>query len=693
MVIKISAETGNLQTEMAKVKAQLEKVGSTAKVEAGHTREMGDAFKEVAKRAVEFLAIREVVKFVAESGKAAVENSKSFELMALTLKNSTGASREQSKAVDEQIGALARSAGVMDDKIRPSFDVLVRSTKDSTSALALQKLALDVSAGTGRDLQSVTLAMSKAYEGNTGALARLVPAVKGATDPMGELQKMFSGAAATAANADPYQRLSVAMDQIKEAVGSALLPVLQDLASWMTDAVPQIQAFFTALSDPTTKLGAQFAQLTGIIEGAFNFITSNIGTIIQFGLAFGAVAGAIALVQGAITVYTTVMEIATTAQALFDVALGAFDPAALAIGVGVLAAGVVAIGAGAMAAASSVAGLTAQMQNLNAQSGDFTTNFENSQKAMSAVGPKFGYSADNLDVLIKQYELLGRSNFLQDLGGSKDPGAANALAAVDAYYKQRSALSQANSKTEATQTFDFNKAAHDAQAKADKLALDQKNKAAAAAAQAHADKLKAIADKHHADILKAQQSMADKLAGIIGKSLQSLRDAFTQAAQVDIGSMFATMQEQGDTSADSLLASLKDKLSKIQQLARDTASLAGAGFSELFIQQVVALGPEAGDAMAQSILGASSKTQADLKTTYAQAQQLGSGSFIQSSKTSLSSKELLALGSTSGGQSVVGSSSTVTINAPVSVQTNASPALIAQATVSAIKFGVPLGSF
>ena len=100
-----------------------------------------------------------------------------------------------------------------------------------------------------------------------------------------------------------------------------------------------------------------------------------------------------------------------------------------------------------------------------------------------------------------------------------------------------------------------------------------------------------------------------------------------------------------------------------------------------------------GDQLAQSILTASSTTQSDLKSTFAAANSLGSARFIGGSTTSMSDKALLASQQTSGGQNVVGANSQVVINTSVLAQTNATPNAIAQAAVSAIKFGVSAGGF
>ena len=718
MVIKISAETGNLKAEMAKVKSQLEAVGSTAKKEADNTHKMGAAFKAVAGAAAGLLAVHEVTKFLGEAGHAAVTNNKSFQLMAMTLKNATGASKEEADAVDKQIESLSSMSNVLASDLRPSFDILVRSTKDSTTALQLQKLALDVAAGTGKDLNTVTMAMAKAYEGSNTALNRLVPSVKNATDKMGALQKQFGGAAKTAADADPYSKMKNAMEQIQVAVGNDLLPILQQFADWMSSTVPEIQAFFQQLSDPTTAIGAQFAVLTSVIENTFNFISSNMGTITQLGIALGVVAGSIALINGAWEAYQAIVGAVTAAQALFDIALGAIDPAALAIGVGVLAAGVVAIGAAAVSAASSVSGLTAQMQNLNATGVDLATESEAKVKAENLVAPKFGLNADTLNSFVNTYESVGREKFkwFRQATGESPEAQANEIAAIDAYYKQKNKIikdgNSASGLTSGVGTYDSaaalaTKAATDAAAaktKAEKAAAAAEVKAAKAAAAAKAtadaeahkaavEAAKLRAKTIHDNAVQAEKALADKLKSIVTNSLQSLRDAFTQATQVDIGSMFNSMQQQGETSADSLLASLKTRLAQIQQLARDTAALAGAGFSELFIQQVVAQGPEMGDQLAQSILTASSTTQSDLKSTFAAANSLGSARFIGGSTTSMSDKALLASQQTSGGQNVVGANSQVVINTSVLAQTNATPNAIAQAAVSAIKFGVSAGGF
>jgi hypothetical protein len=123
------------------------------------------------------------------------------------------------------------------------------------------QVALDTSAATGKDLDTVTQAMARSLEGSDTALTRLVPSLKGVDDPLKQLGETFKGASSAAANLDPFQRMNVAFGEIQESIGSALMPALNGIADFMVESVPKIQEFFGALLDPTTALGDAWADL------------------------------------------------------------------------------------------------------------------------------------------------------------------------------------------------------------------------------------------------------------------------------------------------------------------------------------------------------------------------------------------------------------------------------------------------
>lgn len=200
-------------------------------------------------------------KALVDSAKAAAEDAKSQALLATQLRNTVGANEEMIASVERSINAMQLSAAVADDQIRPAFAQLVRATGDVGQATSMMQLALDVSAGTGRDLQSVTIALSKAYQGNTTALSRLGIKVADGADAFAVLQKQFAGAAETAARNDPFQRLTVTVGELQEQIGVYLLPILNNLADTLASA-----EFGAAFEDLAIKVGTAIEQIDKLFK-------------------------------------------------------------------------------------------------------------------------------------------------------------------------------------------------------------------------------------------------------------------------------------------------------------------------------------------------------------------------------------------------------------------------------------------
>jgi hypothetical protein len=198
------------------------------------------------------------IKIGIDAVKAAVEDEKAQAILAKTLENTTKATKDQIKGVEQYIEKTALATGVTDDELRPSLDRLVRSTKDVTKAQALQQLALDISAGTGKDLATVTEALSKGLDGNLGALKRIgVPLdesiikSKDFDAAVKSLSETFAGQADVAANTfeGRMKRVRVAIDEAKEQLGTALLPLLERFADFATtQLVPALQGLVDGLT-------------------------------------------------------------------------------------------------------------------------------------------------------------------------------------------------------------------------------------------------------------------------------------------------------------------------------------------------------------------------------------------------------------------------------------------------------------
>ena len=264
---------------------------------------LGSALK---KGAVAFAALGAAagvaaIKIGVDAVKAAIEDEKAQISLAQTLKNVTKATDAQVKATEDYIDKTARATGVADDQLRPSLDRLVRSTQDVTKAQKLQQLALNIAAGTGKDLATVTEALGKAYDGNLGALKRIgvpldenIVKTKDFDKAVIALSKTFEGQADAAANtfAGRLARFKIAIDEAKESLGQALLPLLERFAKFATDILaPALQGIVDGLTGKkksvVPSLG-MFEEKTNNAEDA----GYNLGTALRdLGSGLGTLAG------------------------------------------------------------------------------------------------------------------------------------------------------------------------------------------------------------------------------------------------------------------------------------------------------------------------------------------------------------------------------------------------------------------
>jgi len=206
------------------------------------------------------------VNALLEFTKAAAEDAKSAALLAEQLRNTVGANEEMIASVEESIKQMQLSAAVADDVLRPAFGQLVRATGDVGQAQRLMQIALDVSAGTGRNLNTVTLALTKAYQGNEGALSRLGIKAQEGADVFGMLEEQFAGAAETAARNDPFQRLTIIFGELQEQIGQIFLPYLNEIADYFASA-----DFQTAF----TKMGVGVGEAVRQIDNLFRKLTGS----------------------------------------------------------------------------------------------------------------------------------------------------------------------------------------------------------------------------------------------------------------------------------------------------------------------------------------------------------------------------------------------------------------------------------
>jgi hypothetical protein len=240
----VVAELAEIRTLKLNLLADVDQFGRGINQAEASATKLGSTASKVSKIATAaFAAMGTAAAFAAvrigkDSVQAAIEDEKSQTQLAQALKNVTNATDSQIASTEKWITKQQYATGISDSQLRPALATLTRATGDLTKAQSLTVLAQDIAVGTGKDLESVSLALAKAYNGNLGALTRLgIPLdenIKKTGDfnaASEQLAKLFGGAAA--ANADTYAgRLAIVQQRIgelKEGIGADLLVRLDGL--------------------------------------------------------------------------------------------------------------------------------------------------------------------------------------------------------------------------------------------------------------------------------------------------------------------------------------------------------------------------------------------------------------------------------------------------------------------------------
>lgn len=186
--------------------------------------------------------------------------------------------------VEAMIDALQRQTGVADDELRPAFGRLVTSLGDTGKATDALQLAMDISAGTGKSLDTVVQSLGKAYDGNTAGLGRLGIGIDKAILKTGDmdvitaaLSERFAGQSTTAAQTWQGQinRVSVAFDELKESFGGGFLSGLGsaetgvgDLTTTLKDMQPTMETIGSTIGQTVVNT---LALTKGVIDAKASF--------------------------------------------------------------------------------------------------------------------------------------------------------------------------------------------------------------------------------------------------------------------------------------------------------------------------------------------------------------------------------------------------------------------------------------
>lgn len=517
--------------------------------------------------------------------RAAAAEASQMALLATQLRNSTGATAEQSAAVDAQLVALSRVSAVADDELRPALAALAQGTGSVSKSQALLSTVLDVSAGTGKNATDVAMALSRAYQGNfkgikslSPEIARMVKDHASFADIVKVLNTQYGGMNQTFANsaAGGFAKMQIALDEAKESIGLILLPIVVKMA----DA-------FRAFGEWAER---------------------NKALIVTLGLTFGLLATGLVAANIALNAWKAVALITTGINYAFALSLTAVQ-VATGIGIGVALAGAAAFvviknkmndarGAALDLAGANVIAINSQ-KDLNkfigpVSSRDFDTFKRNARSYASELAALGAYTEKSTDkqtkaaaAAAKKAEALRKAKDaaeaykkeLQDLAQvikdklnvRLDDAKDKLKAAQDAF--DNYAKSVGSSVTEA---FNFGNAQSDAAGNATdlKAALAKQAEAQVKVNDAY-NKWSGFQDKDNMDALIVSQ-----------RELAAATDDVA-IAQAKPMTFFENLAKQAD---------------KAKKFGELVSRLIAGGLSETALSQVLAAGVDGGTAIATEIL-------------------------------------------------------------------------------------------
>jgi hypothetical protein len=223
--------------------------------------------KALGKTLAKTLGAAALVSFGKRSISAFIDSEKAAAKLRTTVSN-LGLEFEQ-PGIETYLKNLSLQFGIVDENLIPGFQRLLIVTKDVAQAQSLFETALNVAAGTGKDLTTVSTSLSKAYLGDNAALGRLglglsKAQLKSASflEVQRTLNTNFAGQASAAVEgyAGSMAKLTVAVDESKEAIGKGLLDAIAALSG-----SNDIDTFTTKMVNAAEKIGKAFATVGDII--------------------------------------------------------------------------------------------------------------------------------------------------------------------------------------------------------------------------------------------------------------------------------------------------------------------------------------------------------------------------------------------------------------------------------------------
>ena len=265
---------------MADLKIDIASVFSGKKAFADASKSTLGLNKQVNTLAKSFLGLFTAQKLARagfNAAKAFAADDKAAQVLSRSLDNLGLAFADPS--VRAFIDDLEKTFGVLDDQLRPAFQRLLTTTGSVSQAQSLLRTALDLSAASGADVVTVSGDLSKAYVGQTRALAKYGLGLTQAQlkamsfeEVQTRINTLFGGQAQLAANsyAGSFDKLTAAAARAQETIGKGLVDALSTLGGGGQGGLDNIISKIDTTANAIANLASATAKAFKLLDTVLN---------------------------------------------------------------------------------------------------------------------------------------------------------------------------------------------------------------------------------------------------------------------------------------------------------------------------------------------------------------------------------------------------------------------------------------
>ena len=652
VIFEVKAKATEAIAEFKKVNAELTKMELKADKAALGMMKMEKAAK-LTKVALSGMALAFGV-FAVAGVKAAIDQEAAMAKLKTAVDN-TGQSFQAALPYITNISNSLVKLGFHDEEAYNSLAKLTAATGDVKIAMGAMGTAADLARFKNMSLADASELLARASTGQAKGLRDLGIALgknidKNASlaDILKAVQDRTKGAADAFGNtaAGKLQIFNAQLDQLKEQIGFVILPALIKFTDWLNKkAIPALEHFFKVLQDNKeviTQVGMALAGLWiggKIVKG----VEATITVVKSLSIAFIAVRNAVLASRIAMIALQRLPVFAMITAALYGAKKiwDFFHKSKAGDASGSASArvkdyedGMNAIGNGAGWANDKVNQLSDALITAKQKVVDFNdkvkSTFADLQTAFSSIVGKDFNAAIQEGLLNPVDKLVTKAqtavNAYQTASDKYQSSLSQLKSAQDAYTKAvaggnktliastESALKKAEDLVSGLQKGmgdalaniaqlqqDMIDAVVEAQTKINDLQVERKT----VLADGLAEEL-ALQKDYNAKVLSLQLDAAKRSAEIVKQSVDQMRGVFKGATYRGVGDIFSGLTFEGKYlkggSIEAITNALATQAQKATSLADKAGKLQALGFTQTFIEQVIAQGPDVGGALADTII-------------------------------------------------------------------------------------------